>query len=94
MASYGDAEHNFQAIAVVWQQYLETRGLVKPGSITAQDVAAMMVAVKLSRIANDPSHMDSWVDAGGYAVCGAGIVKRVTCEKKSRRNQKAKKASS
>ena len=83
MSSYGDAEDNFKAIAAIWQQYLETRGIAKPNSITAQDVAAMMIAVKLSRIANDPNHMDSWIDAGGYSVCGAGIVKRSKCKSKT-----------
>lgn len=36
---------------------------------TAQDVALMMIAVKLSRLTNKPDHRDSCVDIAGYAEC-------------------------
>lgn len=71
MNAHGDAENNFTDIALFWTVY-------KGVQFTAQDVAAMMVLMKLSRIKSNPTHIDSWLDAGGYSVCGAGIVKALT----------------
>lgn len=38
--------------------------------IQPHHVAIIQIAVKLSRITWSPEHMDSWVDAAGYAACG------------------------
>ena len=67
MGVYSDCEDNFAVIAQLWSVY-------KGQTFTPADVAAMMVCVKLSRIKSSPDHLDSWLDLGGYAVCGAGIV--------------------
>ena len=37
-------------------------------TITAKDVAAMMMLVKVARFANDPAHRDNLVDICGYAA--------------------------
>jgi hypothetical protein len=37
------------------------------------DVAQMMALMKIARLENDPSHLDSWTDLAGYAACGAEI---------------------
>jgi hypothetical protein len=37
-------------------------------TITAKDVAAMMMLVKVARFANDPTHRDNLVDVCGYAA--------------------------
>jgi hypothetical protein len=36
--------------------------------VTAKDVAAMMMLVKVARFANDPSHRDNLIDVCGYAA--------------------------
>jgi hypothetical protein len=38
--------------------------------MSAHDVAAMMIMIKLSRIAWTPEDIDHWVDIAGYAACG------------------------
>lgn len=39
--------------------------------ITPEEVAKVLICVKLSRLVETPSHDDSWVDIAGYAACGA-----------------------
>ena len=74
MSQYGDAEDNFADIADMVNVIGRRRGWLASGKfISSQDVALVMLAVKMSRIANDPSHLDSWVDAAGYAACGGAI---------------------
>ena len=68
--AYGGPEDNFQRIANHWNVFLTNRFGVKVG-MTAADVSAMMILLKVARLEYKPDHHDSWVDAGGYAVCGA-----------------------
>ena len=42
----------------------------KVRDLAAHDHALILLAVKLSRLCNDPQHQDSWVDVAGYAACG------------------------
>ena len=73
--SYGGAEDNFATIAGFWTIYLHRRGLLPAGcALKSYDVAALSSLIKLARVAHNPTHRDSWVDTGGYAVCGAGII--------------------
>lgn len=69
--SYGDAEDNFENIAVFWNVYLQKKLDVH---IQAEDVAALMSLVKVARMIQSPVHMDNWIDLAGYATCGAGII--------------------
>jgi hypothetical protein len=69
--NYGKPEDNFGRIADLWSVHLENRGI--PAELTPADVAAMMVLLKIARLQNDPSHLDSWTDIAGYAACGAEI---------------------
>jgi hypothetical protein len=79
--TYGDAEDNFAHIAAIASVVLADR-LKEP--LTALDVAAFSAAIKLARIRSSPHHGDNWTDLAGYAVCGAGIVKRAKlCESSS-----------
>lgn len=71
--TYGDAENNFSDIADI-ANILLRRKLSEP--LDARDVAAFCAAIKVARIATGPDHLDNWIDLAGYAVCGAGIVKR------------------
>lgn len=68
---YGTPEDSFQMIGDLWSIYLGCN--VK---IDAYDVASMMALLKIARLANNPEHMDSWVDLAGYAACGGEIAGR------------------
>ena len=76
--TYGSAEVNFQRIANLMTAQL---GLVEelPNSgcltrpLTVEDVALLMIQVKASRLANSPTHADSWVDIAGYVNCASQI---------------------
>jgi hypothetical protein len=39
--------------------------------ISSEDVATMMMLLKISRISWSPNKEDHWVDVAGYAACGA-----------------------
>ena len=72
--TYGSADENFQRIANSMTAQL---GLVEelPESgcftrpLTKEDVALLMIQVKASRLANMPTHEDSWIDIAGYVNC-------------------------
>lgn len=68
--TYGTAEENFQRIANLWNAQLGN-SLTRP--LTTADVSILMVLVKLSRLANCPTHVDSWVDIAGYVNCASQI---------------------
>jgi hypothetical protein len=70
---YGDAYDNFERIAALWNAYLSKK---QTGKLLPHDVAALMMLVKLARIANNPKSWDSWVDIIGYAALGAETVER------------------
>lgn len=56
---YGDPRPNHDRIAGLWSAYLDT-------TITAHDVAQLMVLLKVARSKVDPWHDDNYVDAHGY----------------------------
>ena len=70
---YGDAEVNFAETAALLNVAL---GRKLKESLVSADVAIIQACCKIARLINNPTHLDSWVDLGGYAVCGAGIVSR------------------
>jgi hypothetical protein len=59
---YSPPRVNFARIAQVWSAY---KGI----EFTPEDVAAMMVGLKLCRLANDVNHRDTWIDIAGYCGC-------------------------
>ena len=72
---YGSPENNFRMIAELWKPYLE-RKCVGEGAdicILPEDVSAMMMLVKIARIASGHAKADNWVDIAGYAACGAEL---------------------
>ncbi|AXQ63561.1 hypothetical protein SEA_DIXON_55 [Mycobacterium phage Dixon] len=76
-ATYGDASKSFWDIAERWNVELMDK---LNQSLTAHDVAHMMIQLKLSRARNG-FHRDSYVDIGGYA----GLTERLTPEPESAR---------
>lgn len=76
--TYGEPEENFTKIANLWNAYLyEASGAVDPEILGPEDVAAMMILLKLARvIGSGYQDADSWVDIAGYAACGGAIGTR------------------
>lgn len=71
-ATHGEPEDNFRSIADYWTSYLQAAGLlVADTKVGSGDVAAMMILMKISRLATSPSHADHWIDIAGYSACGA-----------------------
>lgn len=64
--TYGDPGRNLRAIANLWDSWLLARGWSGPG-LTTDDIALLMVLLKVARLANQPTHRDSQVDLCGYA---------------------------
>ena len=67
---YGPALLNHERIATIWNVLLGAKLLDK---ITPTEVTAMMIALKLARLAEDMHKDDSWVDIIGYAALGGEI---------------------
>jgi hypothetical protein len=65
--AHGDAEANFGLIAAYWSAHLGR-------NIKSHDVAVMMALMKLARAKANPAHIDSYVDAAGYAAIGGEIA--------------------
>ena len=59
---YGPMRDNMARTAELWSPILKTR--VEPWQ-----VAACMIAVKLARLVETPSHEDGPIDIAGYAAC-------------------------
>lgn len=79
---YGSPEDNFRTIAELWRQYIQAR-CVGPGvlvDLVPDDVAAMMVLLKVGRIAGGSFSQDNWVDIAGYAACGGEIATKGAAE--------------
>lgn len=60
---YGTPEDNFEMIAELWTAYLGY-------DVTAFDVSAMMVLLKLARTRTGNGTADCYIDIAGYAACG------------------------
>jgi hypothetical protein len=65
-SAYGDAYTNHKRIADIWSVILQTE--VRP-----DQVAPMMIGVKLARLIETPDHEDSYVDMAGYAATGSQV---------------------
>lgn len=63
--AYGHPLDNHRRIAGLWNAYIEAR---KPGPLTPQDVARMMILLKVARDLHAPRR-DNRVDICGYAEC-------------------------
>ena len=71
--THGDAFENHAEIAEFWNIYLDKK-LQPMASITAEDVALMMVLLKISRnTQGDKSNIDNFIDMCGYAAIAGEI---------------------
>ena len=71
--SHGDAFSNHAEIAEFWNIFLDKK-LNPMASITADDVAIMMILLKISRhTQGDKNNMDNFVDMAGYAAIAGEI---------------------
>lgn len=64
--TYGDPAKNMRNIAALWTAWLRARGWNYDGQLMVPDIACMMTLMKLARLANHPTHLDSQVDIAGY----------------------------
>jgi hypothetical protein len=77
--SYGEPDEDFQRIAAIASAmgFRVLKTVERPDGDTSEfvalagsDVARFMIALKLSRLAWNSTHRDSWLDLAGYAACG------------------------
>lgn len=72
---YGSPEDNFTTIALLWDTYIAANCMKNEElTITAQDVAAMLILLKIGRLGSGAGSADCWVDIAGYAACGGEIA--------------------
>ena len=71
--THGDAYRNHAEIAEFWNIFLDKK--LKPmASLTAEDVALMMVLMKISRnTQGKKSNIDNFIDMCGYAAIAGEI---------------------
>lgn len=73
-ATYGHPRGDFDTIAKMWTGILLKKLKAKNApEITGEEVALMMAALKLARLASTPTHHDSQVDTIGYMLCLARL---------------------
>lgn len=73
--TYGSPAFNLETIAEFWNIWLKRRHNVVV-ALMPEDVAHMMVLLKMARLLNDPTHRDSLIDGAGYL----GLVDRINRE--------------
>lgn len=69
---YGSPERNFMTIASLWNAYIMA-GSGSTFRFEPEDVAAMLILLKVARIASGRGKDDNWVDIAGYAACGGEL---------------------
>ncbi|AMS01046.1 hypothetical protein SEA_ARCHERNM_52 [Mycobacterium phage ArcherNM] len=71
---YGDALENHQRIANLWNTYLQKN------VVDHNDVAMMMILLKIARFMENGYHHDTVVDIAGYA----GVLEKMQLPKEQR----------
>ena len=71
--SHGDAFKNHAEIAEFWNIFLDKK-LQPMASITAEDVAIMMILLKISRhTQGEKFNLDNFIDMAGYSAIAGEI---------------------
>jgi len=70
---YGEPVENMERTAEMLAAYLGKR---TGRELEATDVAAFGIILKLGRLAENPTHSDSWMDVAGYASIGFECVEK------------------
>ncbi|AXH46796.1 hypothetical protein SEA_ACOLYTE_52 [Mycobacterium phage Acolyte] len=71
---YGDARENHERIASLWNAYKQS------DTFTPEDVAVMMILLKIARFMENGYHQDTVVDIAGYA----GVLEKMQLPKNER----------
>ena len=69
--THGEPEDSFETIAELWSDFLRASGV--EANLSGDDVANMMVLLKVARNALGHYNSDNWVDIAGYAENGARL---------------------
>lgn len=72
---YGDMVAAHARVGELWTAYLDKR-LGITDYLTPQDVALMMVLLKVARTQGGAHSIDNYVDIAGYAGCAGEIAER------------------
>ena len=67
--SYGEPENNFGLIGQLWTNYLGTL-------VTCEDVALMMILLKVARQKTGSGKADNLIDICGYSACVYELLDR------------------
>ena len=70
---YGEPVENMARTAEMLAAYLGKR---TGRELEATDVAAFGIILKLGRLAENPTHSDSWMDVAGYASIGFECIEK------------------
>lgn len=68
--AYGDAKENFGSIATMWEEYLGY-------PINADDVAIMMILLKIARMKTGTFKEDTFIDIAGYAALAGELAEPI-----------------
>jgi hypothetical protein len=79
--TYGSPGVNLENIAELWRVFIERKHHVAL-SLTVEDVAMMMVLMKVARLMHSPRHRDSLIDVAGYV----GLIDRIDSYEKALQN--------
>lgn len=87
--THGDKRANFENVARHWNAYIRSIGLregLRPQDLdaielTAADVGAMMVLLKIARTLSGSHNPDDWLDAAGYAGCGGQVADELEADR-------------
>ena len=75
---YGKPEDNFAAVAQMWEVYLRSQCVGEGADvrIAPEDVAMMMVLLKVGRLMTGDYLADNYVDICGYVACAGEIARK------------------
>ena len=73
--THGDRYINHRNIATLWQAFLDNRA-IKDRPITPEEVALMMVLLKIARTQTGELNFDDYIDICGYGAVAGEIAKR------------------